>query len=79
MITEQESIPIGCVPPALMAITICQDCGGGAGIPDILTPLVYPLPGIPTPRRDLVPEIPPSRDLGPSIPTPTPCEQNDRH
>ena len=59
----QESIPVGCVPPASVATTRCQHWG-------VYLPGVY-LPSF-LPGRDLGPGIPTlRRDLGPGISTPT--------
>ena len=82
-LTEQENIPVGCVPPASMAITRCQYQWRWVyqGVYQVIPtqPLVYPLltPGKPTlPGRGLVPGIltplPPKVGLG--IPPPV-----DRH
>ena len=54
--------------------------GGGytGGVPGIPTP-TYPSPGIPTAQKGPGTRDTPRRDLGPGIPIPTPCRENDTH
>ena len=60
---QQESIPIGCVPPTLVTTTRCQYCSGGRY--DILIP-----PGMPTPLVYLPSVIPTLWIPTPWIPSP---------
>ena len=67
---NQESIPVGCVPPACQPYPVVSHVwgngvGGVGGYPplDIPTPWTYP-----TSRRDMVSEIPPGKDTVSKIP-----------
>ena len=64
---EQESIPVGCVPPTSVATTRCQHQGVY-----LMRGCTRGVPDVPIPRRDLVLGIltPSTRDLGPGILTP---------